>query len=405
MFQFIEETRPDSGGSEASADLTVVVGRFLHEPIKLLHLDDLTLHAGDFSNAGHPPAAIGKPLQLHDDMDCGRDLAADACNRHGQARHAHHPSGEGVFNVRRLAPESVFYIGRNARGFAAVLIETSDSGRTVPLKLAGIEASFSTPYRIVEPGKTATTQTLTAITCTNQEKDVTAYFANVMESLLPFLGKTLSTRKVAETVRQLVDLFQKLRSPSHRSLVGLIGELKVIDSASDVATAIRCWRTDPEERFDFGIGSLRLDVKASGNRKRVHEISFEQANPPEGAIGVIASIWIEAMAGGLSLSQLLGVIETKIVGRSEEVLRLRDIVANSLGDSLPQAMSWGFDNELAKSSLCYFDSTIIPAIRPPLPPGVSSARFVADLSGCPQIDMRNFREGLGVTEKGLLPND
>jgi hypothetical protein len=58
------------------------------------------------------------------------------------------PSGDGVFNVRRLEPESAFYIGRNARGFAAVLIETSDSGRTVPLKLAGIEASFSTPYRI-----------------------------------------------------------------------------------------------------------------------------------------------------------------------------------------------------------------------------------------------------------------
>jgi hypothetical protein len=149
---------------------------------------------------------------------------------------------------------------------------------------------------------------------------------------------------------------------------------------------------------------LRLDVKASSNRKRVHEISFEQANPPEGTIGVIASIWIEAMAGGLSLSQLLGVIETKIVGRPEEVLRLRDIVANSLGDSLPQAMSWGFDNELAKSSLCYFDSTIIPAIRPPLPPGVSSARFVADLSGCSQIDVRSFRESLGAAEKGLLPN-
>jgi hypothetical protein len=150
---------------------------------------------------------------------------------------------------------------------------------------------------------------------------------------------------------------------------------------------------------------LRLDVKASGNRKRIHEISFEQANPPEGTVGVIVSIWIEAMAGGQSLSRLLDIIETKIAGRSEEVLRLRDIVASSLGDSLPEAMSWAFDNELAESSLCYFDCAIIPAIRPPLPPGVSSARFVADLSGCPQIDVRSFREGLGVAEKNILPSD
>jgi hypothetical protein len=315
------------------------------------------------------------------------------------------PTDEGVFNVRRLEPDSVFYIGRNARGFAAVLIETSDSGRTVPLKLAGIEASFSTPYQIVEPGKPAATQSLIAITCTNQQSDVTSYFANVMESILPFLGKSPSTRKVAEIVRQLVDLFQKLRSPAQRPLVGLIGELKVINSASDVASAIRCWRTDPNERFDFSTGSLRLDVKASGNRKRIHEISFEQANPPEGTIGVIVSIWIEAMAGGLALSRLLDVIETKIASRSEELLRLRDIVANSLGDSLPAAMRWAFDNELAESSLRYFDTTIIPAIRPPLPPGVSSARFVADLSGCPEIDVRSFREGLGVAEKNILPSD
>ena len=36
------------------------------------------------------------------------------------------PSAEGVFNVRRLEPGSVFYVGRNSRGFAAVLIETPD---------------------------------------------------------------------------------------------------------------------------------------------------------------------------------------------------------------------------------------------------------------------------------------
>jgi Putative PD-(D/E)XK family member, (DUF4420) len=315
------------------------------------------------------------------------------------------PSAEGVFNVRRLGDSSTFYAGRDSRGYASILIATSEGGRTVPLRLAGIEAMFSTPCQIVEPGLLPTTQTVTAIVCTNQDRDVTAYFANVMESLLPFLGESPSTEKVAETVRQLVDLFQKLRSPSRRSLVGLVGELNVLEAATDVAVAVRSWRSDADERFDFGVGRLRLDVKASSNRQRVHEISFEQANPPDGATGIIASIWIEAMAGGVSLSELLSSIEGRIRDKPGEIMRLRTIVANTLGDSLPQGMTWCFDKKLAESSLRYFDANTIPAIRPPLPPSVSSARFVSDLSGCMPIEIQRLSGILDVTERGLLPSE
>src|SRR5262249_22737969 len=161
----------------------------------------------------------------------------------------------------------------------------------------------------VEKAAPPATLTLTSIVCTNEAREVVAYFANVMESLLPFLGRNPSAQKVAETVRELVELFQKLRSPARRSLVGLVGELNVIEAARDVATAVRCWRTDPDERFDFALGGLRLDVKSSSNRQRTHEISFDQANPPIGTRGMIASIWIERMAGGVSLSDLLRMIE------------------------------------------------------------------------------------------------
>jgi len=313
------------------------------------------------------------------------------------------PTGEGVFNVRRLEPESVFYVGRDARGLAAVLIETSDSGRTVPLKLAGIEASFSTSYRVAEAGAPPTMRTLTAVVCTNDEPEVIAYFANIMESLLPFLGSGPSTQKVAETVRQLVELFQKLRSPARRSLVGLLGELSVINAARDVAAAIRCWRTDSEERFDFAAGALRLDVKASSSRQRVHEISFDQANPPDGTRAIIASIWVEAIAGGASLADLLRNIEERIAGRADEIVRLRNIVAATLGDSLPEAMKWCFDSQLATSSLRFFDAARIPAIRPPLPPNVLSARFVADLNDCTPADLLALNAELNAPEQGLLP--
>ncbi|MEY9135034.1 hypothetical protein ACVMII_003938 [Bradyrhizobium diazoefficiens] len=312
------------------------------------------------------------------------------------------PAGDGVFNVRRLEDGSSFYAGRESRGYSLILIATSDTGRTVPLRLAGIEAMFSMPCEIVEPGMASTKLTLTVVTCTNQDRSVEAYFANVMESLLALLGNRPSTSKVEEAVRSLVDLFQKLRIPSRRSLIGLLGELMIIKSAVDVSGAVTAWRSDPDERFDFALGGVRLDVKASGHRQRVHEISFEQANPPHEIVGIIASVWIEGLGGGVSLAELLSAIEARLVGKPAEIMRLRTIVAESLGETLPQAMSWRFDKTLAESSLCYFRSSEIPAIRPPLPAGISAARFVSDLSGSKSIDLANLRSEIGLAEQGLL---
>jgi hypothetical protein len=275
----------------------------------------------------------------------------------------------------------------------------------VPLKLAGIEVMFATPYEIAEPGETSVSQTLTAIICTNIDEEVTAYFANVLESLLPFMGDNPSTRQVEEAVRQLIDLFQKLRNPARRSIVGLLGELLVIKAARDTVAAVSAWRSDPNNRFDFALGKMRLDVKASSNRQRVHDISFEQANPPMKAVGLIASIWIEAQGGGESLSELLTSIEARLQGKPNEIARLRTVVADTLGGSLPQAMGWRFDSDVAQSSLRYFEATVVPAIRPPLPKGVSSARFISDLSGCPPIELALFAQRLDPAELGMLPQN
>src|SRR5262249_62190718 len=90
MFQLAKETGSDPRGSIASLDLTFFVGRLFHEAIELLHLDDVPLHAGNFSDTGHPSATIRKALKLHNEVDCRCDLAANAWNCHRQASHTHH---------------------------------------------------------------------------------------------------------------------------------------------------------------------------------------------------------------------------------------------------------------------------------------------------------------------------
>lgn len=218
----------------------------------------------------------------------------------------------GLFHVRRLPGHPAFYVGRDASGNAALLIKGSGDGRQVPLRLAEIEANYSVLCKVAEPGSPEQIETLTSIVCLSREHGVEAYFASAAEFLLTLLPSNPTIAQVAEAVQRLVDLFQKLRKPPRRYLAGLVGELCIIRAARDPVAAVTSWRTDPEDRYDFVVGRLRLDVKSSSNRLRSHNVSFEQANPPPGCIGIIASTWIEAAGGGTSLAELLQMIQVRL---------------------------------------------------------------------------------------------
>jgi Putative PD-(D/E)XK family member, (DUF4420) len=186
-----------------------------------------------------------------------------------------------------------------------------------------------------------------------------------------------ATEDIIDAVDQLVALFQRLQQPARRSLTGLVGELCVILFATDANAAISAWRVDPGERFDFVVRNLRLDVKATSTGRRSHEITFEQANAPEGSKGLFASIWIENVGGGTTLSGLLATIEDRLGRQGQSVSKLRSVVAETLGNALPAALDSQFDLQLARSSLQLYEAAAVPAIRAPLPLGVSGLRFTS----------------------------
>lgn len=313
------------------------------------------------------------------------------------------PSVEGFFHVQRIPRHPAYYVGRDASGCAAILIAASGPGRTVPLRLAGLEARFSVPCKVAEPGNPARTETLTAILCISRDVEVENYFASAADSLVALLGETPTAVSIGEAVDRLVQLFQKLRNPPKRSLTGLVGELMVIWAARDPSAAICAWRADTDDRYDFVSHNLRIDAKASSDRRRSHDLSFEQANPPSETIGLLASVWIEGAGGGMSIGDLVAAIEARLEGNHASILRLRSIIADTLGETLPTAMNWCFDLAVATSSLVFFDMRTIPAIRSPLPGRVSGVRFVTDLSDLPPQDMASFGGKIDSAAIALLP--
>lgn len=311
------------------------------------------------------------------------------------------PDQPGAFSVIPVASRPAYYVGRTNSGCAALLIRTAGSSTKVPLVLAGIEARFSVTCRIEERDGDTRKENLTVIICRSQDRVIERYFLNTMEFLTSAMGSLPTVSAVAEAVDRLVELFQRLARPSRRQLVGLVGELLVIRAATDPSAAVRAWRVDQDERYDFSVGDLRLDAKATSTDRRTHEVSFEQANPPTCSVGILMSFIVQPSGGGFSLANLLADIEARIEGH-DLILKLRTVVADTLGRDMQSSLGWAFDLARATSSTKVYDVSTIPAIRPPLPAGVSGVRFIIDLAGCSQLSRARI-DALAYPERTLLP--
>jgi hypothetical protein len=289
------------------------------------------------------------------------------------------PNSDNVFNVRRLDPKSPYYVGRSPSGNCALLIRVHGGTRTVPLLLAGIQALFSVQCLIREGEAAGTTDVFTVVCCSSQDRTTESYFADVLDLIVQRLGDVPDPASVEEAIFQLVALFQKLQRLPSGNVVGLVGELIFIAMSSSPKRALEAWHVDTTDRFDFSTGPLRVDCKATSLRSRVHEFSLEQTDPPPGARAFVMSVFVEPAGDGKSLSDLLSSIEGQ-VGDLPSVMRLRDLVAGSLGSTYLDHLNWKFDWELATASAGLYEVTEIPRIEEPLPPGVSRVRFFSDLS-------------------------
>lgn len=294
------------------------------------------------------------------------------------------------------------YFGKTGLGAPCLLLRTDDSSLKTPIRLAEIEVCFATPCVISITGDERRRETLTAISCTVNDPIIHSYFAHVCEMILQIVGPSPSLMQVVTAVQRLIELFQKLSEPSKCSVVGLIGELYVIYAARLPKIAVEAWRSGTDDRFDFSIDDVRLEVKASNTRQRSHNFSLEQCSPPPNTNGVLISLFIEASGGGLSLHELIVRIEETLGGDTGLLLKLQETIAGGLGQHMPTALSMRFDESLARSSLQAYDLTSIPAVCGQPPPEVSQVRFRSDITHVPVADMTNLAHG-NRTLKSLLP--
>lgn len=287
-----------------------------------------------------------------------------------------------IYAVLEVIGYRSYLIGKDQDGYACLLVETTVGGGrpTSPIRLENLDVQFELKCHLNRGNEPEESGTFTVIRCRTLDRETVRYFLSICDTIIGMLGDRPKLQDVSASVHRLAAIFQKIQSAPVRSLNGLFGELYIIQHSGSPVSTMAAWRIDEGARFDFSVGDLRLDVKTAAGRVRAHEFSFDQCNPPPGTIAVVASMFIERAPMGLTLHSLIELIEEEVSAYPELVLKLHDVIAATLGNTLGEAMRVAIDTKLTESSLRFYCLEEIPAIRGILPAGVSDVHFRSDLS-------------------------
>lgn len=195
------------------------------------------------------------------------------------------------------------------------------------------------------------------------DRDLKRYFLKACEILVPSLGNSPDNKQITHTVNKFIELFKVLKEPPKKTLQGLWSELFLIHQSNNPRELVRAWHTIPEEKYDFSIANLRIEVKSSSTRSRTHHFSIEQLLPPLKSKLYVASLFVEILAGGKSVEHLLNEIVERLDNEFDLIEKLNFLTYSTLGGAFDKIENVYYDYQLAKDSLRLYNSMDIPKIE------------------------------------------
>lgn len=285
--------------------------------------------------------------------------------------------GEAI--VGRSTALADIYVGADAGGAVTVVVECEPPEHPLAaFELTGVRARFDVLLDLEIDDSTHQAR-CSVLQCLAPEASIQKLFLSTIESLLRDLPLPRSTRSVYEQFQAVVWMFSRLAGTPESSVTGLLGELAVLAFHPDPVAAAHAWRARNNSRFDFTFEGYRLEVKSTTTRTRSHEVSYEQVNPPAGTLAFLASVWVEEAQQGMSGADLLDVALRACAVDPAASQRLRDVVTNTMGNGLEAFLEFRCDQAVLRDEMTFYNAEDVPAFRH-LPPGVSGARFMSDLS-------------------------
>lgn len=294
------------------------------------------------------------------------------------------------FTSRQIGLRGGQHLAKDQFGHPCILLTVSESSSSrlpLPVELENLRVEHRLRCQVKMPGGREPIEELfTVLTCSSEDAILQSYFLKVMHGVVPALNDPVARSDIDGLIESLVSLFRSMRQAPLRPALGLWAELYLIARSTDPVLLTEAWHNDTSERFDFGIGSERMEVKATSGRRRCHSFSFEQANPADEVIAWVVSILTEPISGGLSLQNLWDEVRSQVAGLPGLALKVDAMCISALGHDWVRAAAQCFDEQLACETIAVFNLDQIPKVSAPLMPGISDVRFNSDLSLITPVD-------------------
>ena len=286
----------------------------------------------------------------------------------------------GGFSGAALSGTS-HHVAKDGEGRPVVLLTVTATGVRPPsLLLRNLRVEHGVRCRISRVGGEVIDGSFSLVQCRSTDVFLQRCFLELFDTVVTALPATPTSDDIAAAIERMAALFQALERPPTRAVQGLWGELFVIVRSTDRLAMAIAWHNESCDRYDFAAGLQRLEVKTSSNRTRCHRLSLPQAHPPEGVQVVILSMHVEQSAAGRSLGSLWDAARVAVSADAELRLKIDEQCLAALGTTWQDARRLAFDEQLALSSLQFYDVRDIPRVPLQLPEGVSDVRFQSDVA-------------------------
>lgn len=258
------------------------------------------------------------------------------------------------------------------------LLADAKTGQYHPsLQLRYLSADFQLTCRLTtESGEMEGVFAL--VNCTSDEPELHELFIRCFDAVRRQISANADTNEIKKTVQHLAALFRAFSLPSQRSITGLWAELFTIVASGAIPEAMRVWRAGAFDRFDFSDVGLAIEVKATTGQLRSHEFALEQLSVPVKGRGFVLSVLLQPLTGGVSVLDLVSVIEAELDGDAKLRGKLWENVINDLGSDFGRSLDRRFDSSFAQRNCVIFRFEDVPQPRASYDPKVSKIRFVAD---------------------------
>lgn len=271
------------------------------------------------------------------------------------------------------------FLAKAADGSPVFLLHDASPATYSPaIELKRVSVHFHSTCRVIV-GSDCLEDQFAVIACNAAASELHEIFVRCFAAAVEQLPALATTTDLQRCIRGLLDLFRVLDQPSSREVAGFWAELFVISKCRDVGKALRAWHANAHERFDFSWPHGCLEVKASIKEQRQHEFALEQLQSPIGGRGLVASVLLQPMNGGIGVTDLANTIESS-TNESQLRQKLWENVAAALGSDFAGRIDRRFDPSYSERSLLVYAMEDVPSPAQPHDSRITGVRFVVDLS-------------------------